>query len=161
MSWWVIAQLGLEALGAYMQYKATRKAGKAIQRVYERNAEITGIEAEYERWKGIIDLGMAARRAKKVLAQQRVAFAKAGVVLDTGTAELMALDTAKRFEEDKAIIEQNSAYVSQAALIREENLLRQGSYYAGAYKTKAMTSLLESGLSIARQVNWKELFPGK
>tara|TARA_R100001510_G_scaffold29818_1_gene26476 strand:- start:4237 stop:4746 length:510 start_codon:yes stop_codon:yes gene_type:complete len=136
-------------LGAIMGFKASQAAAKQARLTAEYNAKI----AENER----ILLQRSARDeqqrlregSEKLVSAQRVAAAKSGVVVGTGSNLLALRDTFMKTEEDAIAIRyassvQEQAKTAQAAMIRAEGASR-----ASAIKTQAYANLLESGAKTA------------
>jgi hypothetical protein len=136
-------------LGAIMGFKASQAAAKQARLTAEYNAKV----AENER----ILLQRSARDEQvrlregsdKLVSAQRVAAAKSGVVVGTGSNLLALRDTYMNTEMDAIAIRyassiQEQAKTAQAAMIRAEGASR-----ASAIKTQAYANLLESGAKTA------------
>ena len=135
--------------GAIMGFKASQAAAKQARLTAEYNAKV----AENER----ILLQRSARdeqqrlreSSEKLVSAQRVAAAKSGVVVGTGSNLLALRDTFMKTEEDAIAIRyassvQEQAKTAQAAMIRAEGASR-----SSAIKTQAYANLLESGAKTA------------
>lgn len=136
-------------LGAIMGFKASQAAAKQARLTAEYNAKV----AENER----ILLQRSARDeqqrlregSEKLVSAQRVAAAKSGVVVGTGSNLLALRDTFMKTEEDAIAIRYASSVQEQAKTAQAAMTRAEGASRSSAIKTQAYANLLESGAKTA------------
>lgn len=99
----IIAIAGAAATTAYGEYQAGKAAeaeGKAQQQIAEYNAKLKEREAAAERERARVEAEQFKERGRGLLAEQRVGYAKGGV-LTTGTPAEVIDITSKNLEADR------------------------------------------------------------
>lgn len=110
---WLTA--GISLGGAILDLFGQDEASDAQRDVANRNAALMAKEAEYQKWLGdqkVADLDVYKNR---LMATQRVKFAKAGVMIDDPTALAVAADSEMQYEKDVAYLKQNAQYQVERA----------------------------------------------
>lgn len=114
--------IGFMAAGGYMQYKGQRQAGAMAEQAGQFNAAVGEIKAKDAEQRGVQDEFFHRLRTRKLIGEQRVAFAASGVDITDpdSTAVNVVADTAKMSEIDALTIRMNAAreawgYRTQAA----------------------------------------------
>ena len=110
------------AMGA-AQYSAQGKIGKYNQAINERNALILEGQADQIEAKAEFDIAQFEKNFTKIEGQTKVALAKSGVVMDSGSAYNIQLSNAYEAELQKQLIEYNSK-VAVANKMEEANFAR-------------------------------------
>ena len=93
------------AMGA-MQYKSQGEIGKFNQRVNNRNALILEGQAEQIEKKAEFDIAQFEKNFTKIEGQTKVALAKSGVVMDSGSAYNIMLTNAFEAQLQKQCLNQ-------------------------------------------------------
>jgi hypothetical protein len=103
--------MGFMLLGGYMGYKGNKQSGKMAEQMGQYNAAVNEIKAKDAEKRGGEDEFFYRLRTRKMIGEQRVAFAASGV--DVGdmdsTASNVTADTAKMGEIDALTIRANAA----------------------------------------------------
>ena len=162
ISWGTIAS-GASAASGLMQAGTSVKGGKANRQVAEfnaniqrRNARVHERQAENEILFSKIRAVSQSEAARSFIASQQHQYRARGVASGTGTPYLVALEMANRADEEI----QNGLFNSrvQAAVFREQAtnarvnaavLAAGGQIQEAAGRTRAMTSLLDTGFTMA------------
>jgi hypothetical protein len=110
------------AMGA-MQYKSQGEIGKFNQRVNNRNALILEGQAEQIEQKAEFDIAQFEKNFTKIEGETKVALAKSGVVMDSGSAYNIMLIKCFEAQLQKNLIRYNSQ-VAAANKIEEANFAR-------------------------------------
>ena len=136
-------------LGAIMGFKASQAAAKQARLTAEYNAKVAENERILLQRSARDEQARLREGSDKLVSAQRVAAAKSGVVVGTGSNLLALRDTYMNTEMDAIAIRyassiQEQAKTAQAAMIRAEGASR-----ASAIKTQAYANLLESGAKTA------------
>jgi PleD family two-component response regulator len=114
-----VAGLAMQAYGKY-------KAGKDAKAANQANAALMMEEAKYQNWRTQVRQRELKLYARQLIGRQRVAFAKAGVVVDKNTALKVVLDSARRYEEDKAILAKEGEFNVRRAQMGAMSALNAG-----------------------------------
>lgn len=105
-----IVGIGLDIFGQHKEADAQAEA-------YQTNAARYQKEAEYQQYRTGIRLEELEEYKDQLIAKQRVSFAKAGVVIDRGTALRVVLNSAEKYEKDKrAILTEGGFNVERAQM---------------------------------------------
>ena len=136
-------------LGAIMGFKASQAAAKQARLTAEYNAKVAENERILLQRSARDEQARLREGSDKLVSAQRVAAAKSGVVVGTGSNLLALRDTYMNTEMDAIAIRyassiQEQAKTAQAAMIRAEGASR-----ASAIKTQAYANLLEAGAKTA------------
>tara|TARA_R100000388_G_C7146934_1_gene112688 strand:+ start:32 stop:496 length:465 start_codon:yes stop_codon:yes gene_type:complete len=99
------------ALGA-AQYNAQGKIGKYNQAVNNRNAKVLENQAIQIEQKAEFDIAQFNKSFKKIEGSTKVATAKSGAVVDSGSAYYVALSNAYEAELQRKLIEYNAKVAS-------------------------------------------------
>ena len=121
------------AMGA-MQYKSQGEIGKFNQRVNNRNALILEGQAEQIEKKAEFDIAQFEKNFTKIEGQTKVALAKSGVVMDSGSAYNIMLTNAFEAQLQKQLISYNAKVAS--ANKREEAIFARISGQIARQKSK-------------------------
>ena len=114
------------AMGA-MQYKAQGEIGKFNQRVNNRNALILEGQADQIEAKAEFDIAQFEKNFTKIEGQTKVALAKSGVVMDSGSAYNIQLSNAYEAQLQKELEIQMMKYnteIGKAQKLEEANFAR-------------------------------------
>jgi hypothetical protein len=106
-----------------MQYQAQGKIGKFNQAVNERNAKVLEGQAEQIEQKAEFDIAQFKKNFRKIEGETKVALAKSGVQVGSGSAYNIQLSNAFEAELQKQLIEYN-AKVAAANKMEEANFAR-------------------------------------
>jgi len=117
---WQAAVVG--ALGV-AQYQQQGAIGKYNQSVNNRNALVLEGQADQIEAKAEFDIAQFEKNFTKIEGQTKVALAKSGVVMDSGSAYNIQLSNAYEAELQKQLIEYNSK-VAVANKMEEANFAR-------------------------------------
>lgn len=141
-----------QGLSAYKTVQAQNAAAEYNARVLDRNAKIADMQAEDAAQRGRLEEQQQRLRIKKLVGEQRSAFASSGVVVDQGSPLDAIVSTVEEGELDALTIRHNAAveqwgYNEEATNLRSQStLLRLSKKNAGA---AGATSLLTSAGSLA------------
>ena len=140
------------AMGA-AQYSAQGKIGKYNQAVNNRNALILEGQADQIEAKAEFDIAQFEKNFTKVEGQTKVALAKSGVVMDSGSAYNIQLSNAYEAQLQKQLIEYN-AKVASANKIEEANFARiRGAMARQESKLAQITTIAQTGSNIYSMMN--------
>ncbi len=140
------------AMGA-AQYSAQGEIGKFNQRVNNRNALILEGQADQIEAKAEFDIAQFEKNFTKIEGQTKVALAKSGVVMDSGSAYNIQLSNAYEAELQKQLIEYNSK-VAVANKIEEANFARiSGQIARNQAKLAQITTIAQTGSNIYSMMN--------
>ena len=136
--------------GANAQAKGQAAAANYNAKIRERNAESADIKADWRTLVNDIEEVTFRERFKSLQASTTVAYNKAGVQSDTGTARLVQLDSAKEADEEIAIRDMQAE--TEAMQFREQgvnerleaNLQR---IYAKNYRTAGRYKMMSAAIS--------------
>jgi hypothetical protein len=104
--WGTILQVAGTALSLFAQ----KKEADAKEEAAEQNVKTYEEEAAYQEWKGSVDLQRLEDAKNRLVARQRVMYAKAGVQLDQGTTETIFYDTINQYNQDVTILKQKNEF---------------------------------------------------
>ena len=140
------------AMGA-AQYSAQGEIGKFNQRVNNRNALILEGQADQIEAKAEFDIAQFEKNFTKIEGQTKVALAKSGVVMDSGSAYNIQLSNAYEAELQKQLIEYNSK-VAVANKIEEANFARiSGQMARNEAKLAQIKTIAQTGSNIYSMMN--------
>ena len=140
------------AMGA-AQYSAQGKIGKINQGINERNALILEGQAEQIEKKAEFDIAQFEKNFTKIEGQTKVALAKSGVVMDSGSAYNIQLSNAYEAQLQKELIEYNSK-VAVANKMEEANFARiSGQMARNQAKLAQIQTVAQTGSNIYSMMN--------
>ncbi len=90
--------------GTALNLFGQKKEADAREQSAQKNSQLMQEEANYQEFRTSRKLEDLAEYKDKLIARQRVLFAKAGVVIDQDTAQAVVDDSLAQFEKDKGII---------------------------------------------------------
>ena len=136
--------------GASAQAKGQAAAANYNAKIRERNAQTADIQADWRRLVNDIEEVTFRERFKSLQASTTVAYNKAGVQSDTGTARLVQLDSAEEADQEIAVRDMQAE--TEAAQFREQginerleaNLQR---IYAKNYRTAGRYKMMSTAIS--------------
>jgi hypothetical protein len=147
-----VPQLFVAATSA-MQYQAQGKIGKFNQAVNERNAKVLEGQALQIEQKAEFDVAQFNKKFQKLEGTTKVALAKSGVVMDSGSAYNIQLSNAFEAELQKQLIEYN-AKVASANKIEEANFARiSGQMARNQAKLAQISTIASAGSSLLAMRN--------
>ena len=140
------------AMGA-AQYSAQGKIGKYNQAVNNRNALILEGQADQIEAKADFDIAQFRKNFTKIEGQTRVALAKSGVVMDSGSAYNIQLSNAYEAQLQKELIKYNSQ-VAVANKMEEANFARiSGQIARNQSKLAQISTIAQTGSNIYSMMN--------
>ena len=131
------------AMGA-IQYEAQGEIGKFNQRVSNRKALVLENQANQLEAKADFDIAQFKKNFKKIEGETKVALAKSGVVMDSGSAYNIMLSNAYEAKLQENLIRYNSAIAAankkeQANFARIEGAMRRNEAKLAQIQTVATT----------------------
>jgi len=136
-----------------MQYKAQGEIGKFNQRVNNRNALILEGQADQIEAKAEFDIAQFEKNFSKIEGETKVALAKSGVQIGSGSAYNIQLSNAYEAELQKQLIEYNSK-VAVANKMEEANFARiQGTMARNQAKLAQIQTVAQTGSSLFSMMN--------
>jgi len=140
------------AMGA-AQYSAQGKIGKYNQAINERNALILEGQADQIEAKAEFDIAQFEKNFTKIEGQTKVALAKSGVVMDSGSAYNIQLSNAYEAQLQKELIKYNSQ-VAVANKMEEANFARiRGTMARNESKLAQIQTVAQTGSNIYSMMN--------
>jgi len=140
------------AMGA-AQYSAQGKIGKYNQEVNNRNALILEGQADQIEAKAEFDIAQFEKNFTKIEGQTKVALAKSGVVMDSGSAYNIQLSNAYEAQLQKELIKYNSQ-VAAANKMEEANFARiSGQIARNQSKLAQISTIAQTGSNIYSMMN--------
>lgn len=94
----------LDLVGLGLNIWGQHEESGAIQDAAKRNAALYQKEAEYQGYRTTVKLDELEDYRDKLIASQRVAMAKAGIVIDRGTAKQVVDYSYEQYEKDREAI---------------------------------------------------------
>ena len=147
-----VPQLFVAATSA-MQYQAQGKIGKFNQAVNERNAKVLEGQALQIEQKAEFDVAQFNKKFQKLEGTTKVALAKSGVLMDSGSAYNIQLSNAFEAELQKQLIEYN-AKVASANKMEEANFARiSGQMARNQAKLAQISTIASAGSSLLAMRN--------
>ena len=135
------------AMGA-AQYKAQGKIGKFNQSVANRNALILEGQADQLEAKAEFDIAQFQKDFRKMEEETKVALAKSGVVMDSGSAYNIQLSNAYEAKLQEQLIKYNSE-VAVANKMEEANFARiSGQMARNEAKLAQISTVAQTGSNI-------------
>ena len=125
-----VASTGLQMYGQYQAGKAQEQAAKAQQQAADYNAAVARRRAEATEAVMESETSAAHKRARRLKAEQRAAYAASGALPSTGTPLLVMLEQAGETEQDIMTSRYNrmleaQGYGSQAKMREWEGKMRE------------------------------------
>ena len=140
------------AMGA-AQYSAQGKIGKYNQAINERNALTLESQADQIEKKAEFDIAQFEKNFTKIEGQTKVALAKSGVVMDSGSAYNIQLSNAYEAQLQKELIKYNSQ-VAVANKMEEANFARiSGQMARNQAKLAQIQTVAQTGSNIYSMMN--------
>ena len=140
------------AMGA-AQYSAQGKIGKYNQAINERNALILEGQADQIEAKAEFDIAQFEKNFTKIEGETKVALAKSGVVMDSGSAYNIQLSNAYEAQLQENLIRYNSQ-VAAANKMEEANFARiRGTMARKEAKPAQITTVAQTGSNIYSMMN--------
>ena len=140
------------AMGA-AQYKAQGEIGKFNQSVNNRNALILEGQADQLEAKADFDIAQFRKNFTKIEGETKVALAKSGVVMDSGSAYNIQLSNAYEAKLQENLIKYNSQ-VAVANKMEEANFARiRGTMARNESKLAQITTVAQTGSNIYSMMN--------
>ena len=140
------------AMGA-AQYSAQGKIGKYNESVNNRNALILESQADQIEAKAEFDIAQFEKNFTKIEGETRVALAKSGVVMDSGSAYNIELSNAFEAELQTQLIEYN-AKVAASNKMEEANFARiRGTMARNEAKLAQIQTVAQTGSSLYSMMN--------
>ena len=130
------------------QYQAQGKIGKYNQGVNNRNAAVLNNQAIQLEQKAEFDIAQFNKSFKKIKGSTKVATAKSGAVIDSGSAYYVALSNAREAELQRKLIEYN-AKIAADNKREQANFARiQGQIARNASKLAQLQTIATTGSSL-------------
>ena len=130
------------------QYQAQGKIGKYNQSVNERNAKVLEGQADQIEAKAEFDIAQFAKSFKKIEGETKVALAKSGVQVGSGSSYYIELSNAIEAELQKNLIDYNSK-VAVANKMEEANFARiSGTIARNEAKLAQISTVAQVGTSL-------------
>ena len=130
------------------QYQAQGKIGKYNQAVNNRNAIVLENQAIQLEQKAEFDIAQFNKSFKKIEGSTKVATAKSGAVIDSGSAYYVALSNAREAELQRKLIEYN-AKIAADNKREQANFARiQGQIARNASKLAQLQTIATTGSSL-------------
>ena len=130
------------------QYQAQGKIGKYNQAVNNRNAKVLENQAIQLEQKAEFDIAQFNKSFKKIKGSTKVATAKSGAVIDSGSAYYVALSNAREAELQRKLIEYN-AKIAADNKREQANFARiQGQIARNASKLAQLQTIATTGSSL-------------
>jgi activator of 2-hydroxyglutaryl-CoA dehydratase len=140
------------AMGA-AQYKSQGEIGKFNQRVNNRNALILENQADQLEAKADFDIAQFKKNFRKIEGQTKVALAKSGVVMDSGSAYNIMLSNAYEAKLQENLIIYNSR-VAAANKREEANFARiRGTMARNESKLAQILTVAQTGSNLYSMMN--------
>ena len=147
---WQAAVVG--ALGV-AQYQQQGAIGKYNQSVNNRNALVLEGQADQIKAKAEFDIAQFEKNFTKIEGQTKVALAKSGVVMDSGSAYNIQLSNAYEAQLQKELIKYNSQ-VAAANKMEEANFARiSGQIARNQSKLAQISTIAQTGSNIYSMMN--------
>ena len=148
--WGAIIGLAASVGGALLSKK---KADTQADTVKD-NAAAMKAEADYQKFRTSVLLKRQQEYTTKLLSSQRVAYAKAGIRVDTGTALHVAESSLLQSEEDAQLIRMEGEFNVNRAMAGAQMYDQQASDMRKAGYIEAGGTLLTSGWDFAQNMGW-------
>jgi len=135
------------------QYQAQEKIGKYNEKVSNRKALVLENQAEQLEAKADFDIAQFKKNFKKIEGETKVALAKSGVVMGSGSAYNIALSNAYEAKLQENLIRYNSQ-VAAANKREEANFARiEGVMRRNESKLAQIQTIAQTGSSIYSMMN--------
>lgn len=140
------------AMGA-VQYKAQGEIGKINERINNRNALVLEGQADQIEQKAEFDIARFEKNFEKIEGETKVALAKSGVVMDSGSAYNIMLSNAYEAQLQKNLIKYNSQ-VAAANKIEQANFARiSGQMARNEAKLAQIQTVATTGANLYSMMN--------
>ena len=147
-----IAGTAMSVAGQIQQGQAAAQAGKAQKAAAEYNAAVWAQHAELIGRQTELDIYRQQRAAQRLKSQQRVAYAKAGVLLE-GSPTSVLIDSAAEAEMDMMITQYNADIAKKRALSGAEYQRYLGSVYEEQGKVAKKIAYFGAGTTLLTGVS--------
>lgn len=146
--------VGTQAYAANKEAKAANAAAEYNASIQERNAEIANIQANDAIARGDIAEKQYRLGVSKMVGEQRASMGASGVVVDTGSALDVNLDTVEQGELDALTIRHNASLEAWALKNQAAESIGNASLFRATKRSPGMaatSTLLTGGGQIAGQ----------
>ena len=130
------------------QYQAQGKIGKYNQAVNNRNAKVLENQALQLEQKAEFDIAQFNKSFKKIEGSTKVATAKSGAVIDSGSAYYVALSNAREAELQRKLIEYNAKTAADNKREQANFARIQGQIARNASKLAQLQTIATTGSSL-------------
>ena len=130
------------------QYKAQGKIGKYNQGVNNRNAKVLENQALQLEQKAEFDIAQFNKSFKKIEGSTKVATAKSGAVIDSGSAYYVALSNAYEAELQRNLINYNAKIAADNKREQANFAIIQGQIARNASKLAQLQTIATTGSSL-------------
>ena len=130
------------------QYQAQGKIGKYNQAVNNRNALVLENQALQLEQKAEFDIAQFNKSFKKIEGSTKVATAKSGAVIDSGSAYYVALSNAREAELQRKLIEYNAKTAADNKREQANFARIQGQIVRNASKLAQLQTIATTGTSL-------------
>ena len=130
------------------QYNAQGKIGKYNQGVNNRNAKVLENQAIQLEQKAEFDIAQFNKSFKKIEGSTKVATAKSGAVVDSGSAYYVALSNAYEAELQKKLIEYNAKIAADNKREEATFAIIKGNIARNAAKLAQLQTIATTGSSL-------------
>ena len=130
------------------QYNAQGKIGKYNQGVNNRNAKVLENQAIQLEQKAEFDIAQFNKSFKKIEGSTKVATAKSGAVIDSGSAYYVALSNAREAELQRKLIEYNAKTAADNKREQANFARIQGQIARNASKLAQLQTIATTGSSL-------------
>jgi capsular polysaccharide biosynthesis protein len=140
---------GMQMGGGILGFLANNEATNAQVQADVSNQQQAEQEAQYQSVLAGEQETTLANTFRQAVGSQRVAYAKAGIQLDTGVAAQMLRDSAKTYDQDKAFLLQNAGFKVNAANMKAQNFANQAANAKEAGNIKQGQTLMNMAGQVA------------
>ena len=130
------------------QYQAQGKIGKYNQGVNNRNAAVLNNQAIQLEQKAEFDIAQFNKSFKKIEGSTKVATAKSGAVIDSGSAYYVALSNAYEAELQRNLINYNAKIAADNKREQANFAIIQGQIARNASKLAQLQTIATTGTSL-------------
>lgn len=144
----IVAGAGLQAAGMVQQGIAAKEQAETEQEIMDYNASLKEREAQAELARSREEARQFEEAGKGLLAEQRVGFAKGGVLTTTGTPAIVFEDTLAELEADRMRILEEGFLAESFRKSEAEGLRYQGRAAISRGRNLRTASFIGAGGSI-------------
>ena len=130
------------------QYKAQGKIGKYNQAVNNRNAKVLENQALQIEQKAEFDIAQFNKSFKKIEGSTKVATAKSGAVIDSGSAYYVALSNAYEAQLQRNLIEYNAKIAADNKREEANFAIIKGQIARNQSKLAQLNTIVSTGSSL-------------